>query len=243
MRSLVRSLLASLLFAAAISGGANAQLHLGAIRDSRNLPPGPVQMENMLCQPEYRKPDPLDFLIPQIGGISVFNIRHIIHEAGTLPPGPGEPDTEHSFRSWFIFDVKVGNTLYPNLMSGEVVPRVRVRFLDEIEDTQWFETEMLQMNLTGGTLPPGFIIREDPDMPSLGVTTIREVPGGLFRIDSFFDIFVELSIDGGNSWIDAQNGPGRVVLHDNYVPEPGSLTLLGAGLTAGCLLLRRRRTR
>ena len=34
-------------------------------------------------------------------------------------------------------------------------------------------------------------------MPSPGRTTITDIGGGLYQIDSFFDVFTELSIDGG----------------------------------------------
>ena len=62
-------------------------------------------------------------------------------------------------------------------------------------DTRRFETEMLQLDLSGGTLPYTLAFRESPSHASSGVTTIRAVPGG-FMIDSFFDVFTEMSPDG-----------------------------------------------
>ena len=57
---------------------------------------------------------------------------------------------------------------------------------------------MLQLDLTlgGGTL-----IRESPTRQSLGQTQITDLGGGQFRIDSFFDVFTELSVDGGQTWL------------------------------------------
>lgn len=101
--------------------------------------------------------------------------------------------------------------------------------------TGTFQTEMLSMNLSGGSLPPGVMIRESPTLPSQGVTSITDIGGGLYNIDSFFDVFTELSIDGGQTWTPDQNGPERVTL----VPEPSVYAL--ASLAAVLLALRRTR--
>src|SRR4030095_16220292 len=61
---------------------------------------------------------------------------------------------------------------------------------------------MLQCEVSGVTLPPGVMLRESPTLQSLGKTTIRPLPGSTqYAIDSFFDVFTELSNDGVNSWI------------------------------------------
>ena len=100
-----------------------------------------------------------------------------------------------------------------------------------------FNTEMLSLNLSGGTLPPGVMIRESPTLPSLGVTSVQDIGGGLYRIDSFFDVFTELSIDGGQTWMPSNNGSGHVTL----VPEPTSMSLLAAGFVGMMGFIRRRR--
>ncbi|MCI0332130.1 MAG: PEP-CTERM sorting domain-containing protein [Planctomycetes bacterium] len=104
-----------------------------------------------------------------------------------------------------------------------------------------FDTEMLSMTLTGGG---GVMIRESPTLPSLGKSSITDIGGGLYHIDSFFDVFTELSLDGGASWIPNSEpnpyGPGgstRVVLG---IPEPASVALLALGLLGACGLVRRR---
>ena len=104
--------------------------------------------------------------------------------------------------------------------------------------TGTFNTEMLALNLQGGSLPPGVMIRESPTLPSLGVTKTTALGGGLYRIDSFFDVFTELSIDGGQTWMPSNNGSGHVEL----VPEPTSICLLAIGLVFGAVgYIRRRR--
>jgi len=102
--------------------------------------------------------------------------------------------------------------------------------------TGTFNTEMLQLNLSGVSAIYGpFMIRESPTLASLGQTTITDIGGGLYHIDSFFDVFTELSVDGGQSWIPSDSST-RVVLD----PEPSTCAL--ACLTVGLLTLRRSRS-
>src|SRR5207245_141202 len=55
--------------------------------------------------------------------------------------------------------------------------------------------EMLQLNLQGTTPIGSVMIRESPTLQSLGRHTIRP-DGTRFRISSFFDVFLELSLNG-----------------------------------------------
>jgi hypothetical protein len=101
--------------------------------------------------------------------------------------------------------------------------------------TGTFETEMLSMDLTGST-PMGdeIMIRESPTLLSLGVTKITDIGGGLYRIESFFDVFTELSVDGGSTWI-----PSSGSTHVDLVPEPGAWGLAFLAATVLPVLGRR----
>jgi hypothetical protein len=95
--------------------------------------------------------------------------------------------------------------------------------------TGTFDTEMLSLSLTGITPLGPLQIRESPTQPSVGRTSIDDIGGGQYRIGSFFDVFTEISIDGGQTWVPS-TGATRITL----VPEPGTLTLLllgGLGMT------------
>jgi hypothetical protein len=76
---------------------------------------------------------------------------------------------------------------------------------------QGFDTEMLSLDISGGTLPAGMKVRESPTRASVGHTDDTSLGGGLFRIDSFFDVFVELSLDNGLTWVPALQ-PTRLLL-------------------------------
>lgn len=105
------------------------------------------------------------------------------------------------------------------------------------------EIELVAMVLDGlippSVLPPGTVdplplrLRESPTLPSLGLHQVTELaPGGPYQIDSFFDVFTELSLDGGQNWIPS-SGPVRMELTRVGVPEPSSLLLAGLVGIAG----------
>ena len=65
-----------------------------------------------------------------------------------------------------------------------------------------YDMEMVQLDLTcSGAIP--FMLRESPTKQSLGKHTIGPDPRG-YRISSFFDVFLELSINGVN-WFAADH--------------------------------------
>ena len=84
------------------------------------------------------------------------------------------------------------------------------------QEPRVFDMELLELNLTGllGGVEP-FMLRESPTLASTGKTTITQEAGGTYRIDSFFDVFTELSIDGGTT---SAQGIGPV-------PEPSAIWL------------------
>jgi PEP-CTERM motif len=122
---------------------------------------------------------------------------------------------------------------------GSVTTLVHDRLLSPT-GTGTFDTEMLALSLSG-TSPLGpFMIRESPTKQSLGQTSVTDIGGGLYQIDSFFDVFTELSIDGGATWMPDTDSvlTGQRV---NLVPEPTSMSLLAAGFVGAVGFVRRRR--
>ena len=81
--------------------------------------------------------------------------------------------------------------------------------------TMVFDTEMLSLDFSDATA--GVMLRESPSKQSLGRTTIEPLADGTYRIGSFFDIFTEISFDGGATW-SASDGPLR--LESSPAPAP-----------------------
>ena len=164
------------------------------------------------------------------------NIRHTPF-ANTTIRTPQGPDELENFDSGAAGNVAVssGGMLLGEaafVANGPVTTLVHGK-IGNVTGT--FQTEMLALNLTGFAPFGPFMVRESPTLPSLGVTTVTDIGGGLFQIDSFFDVFTELSIDGGQTWMPSTNGPAHV---DLVSPTPGAATMLGLG---GLLAARRRR--
>lgn len=174
--------------------------------------------------------------ISYLGGLVVIrNIRHFGFSTSIAPP-TGGGTTIDTFNSTVSVEASLNSGPFGPLQ-GNGPTSVSVTHIGTIGNTSTFDTEMLALNITGGSLPPGVMLRESPFLASLGQTTITNSGGGLFQIDSFFDIFTELSIDGGLTWnpgTSSEGGPKRVLL----IPAPSAgLALVGVGLVA----MRRRR--
>lgn len=149
---------------------------------------------------------------------------------------PGTPGTVHGPRSGSTTATIRLNGLPP----GEPVLGTlsAMSFFDvfvelQIDGTRVYDTEMLQMDILANVGGQTFMIRESPTRASTGRTTVRALADGTYRIDSFFDIFTELSVDGGATWI-----PADAPTHMTLLPAPGACALLGIG---GLVATRRRR--
>ena len=234
------------------------------ITSSANLPPAGVYL-SLDIHNIYAGPA-LAFLLTLPEHAPYANFVFI--ERGGQGTVGGPNDEIETFGSALDAHVKAttvlgGNTLYDGPAHGEGGPgsthpgtggTQTIVFGKFGQTTGTFQTEMLQLNLEG-TVPGlgGFMIRESPTKASTGQVTITDIGGGQYQIDSFFDVFTELSIDGGATWMvgsdsiaNSQAGiatAGHVTLFPTGtpVPEPTSMSLLAAGVVGMMGFIRCRR--
>jgi len=102
-----------------------------------------------------------------------------------------------------------------------------------------WSTPLLTADFTGTLMGHTVSLGLDPMQTSGGTTSIEPAGGGIdgFNITSFFDVFVELSIDTVPP-LETTRGPLTLTL--GAIPEPATAALLGLPL-AGLLAIRRRR--
>jgi hypothetical protein len=148
--------------------------------------------------------------------------------------GPSGPNEIENFNSQMSELVSIdGLFFFPASGNG---PAQTETFNKIGNVTGTFSTEMLALNLNGNGPFGPFMIRESPTKTSPGQTTITDLGGGQFGIDSFFDVFTELSLDGGQTWIPSETST-RFDLQGQGVPETGGtfvLLLISASVLGLC---------
>ncbi len=155
-------------------------------------------------------------------------------DSSPVPPLGGT----YNFESFFdIFtDLEVGGTTYTPTSPGQI--EFSMTCVSDESGIRTFDNELLRVSTSGGGfnlfITDDIVLRESPTIASTGQTVITDLGGGMYNIDSFFDIYTELSVDSGLSWT-----PGDKAMRMVLYPEPATVLLLGLG---GIALLRKRRT-
>ena len=170
--------------------------------DNSNLPP---------LGGHYISPPEWHALYPM--GIAVKDVVHSAFMVSWPPPPPGMTQV-HGFDSQVEMEVSMdgGETWAP--YSAPAI--VTVRITGSISEPNTYDTEMTQLDVSGGSLPPGVMLRESPTLQSTGRTSVRDNGGG-YQIDSFFDIYTEVSVDGGNNWYPDTNAPAHMELAEGGI--------------------------
>jgi hypothetical protein len=158
---------------------------------SPNLPPEPNPTDCDAIVSQYAGID-LHALFPN--GIDFSNPRHRCFENVVVATDPGTGDETEQFDSRVdgIFDDGSGPQLVE--LTGPV--KIITRGKGGATTGSW-QTEILSMDLTGDVGGVSIEIRESPGLPSPGEVGVADNGDGTFQIDSFFDVFTELSVDGG----------------------------------------------
>ncbi len=197
------------------------------------IPPTPVILNSPDLPPESDPPD-CDRLLSQYegpgvqalypSGIDFSDTIYKCFENVQITVDPGTGDETAIFYATVEGTFDDGSGPQPVVLTGPVTTVVRGK---GGATTGSWDTEILSMNLTGDVGGIPIEIRESPSLPSVGQTTVTAIGGGRWQIDSFFDVYTELSIAGG-PFQPQTNPAGRMTL----MPIPPTVILSSPDLPA-----------
>jgi len=157
------------------------------------------------------------------------------------PPANVGDTTVHLFNAIFEADFLNPDGAQVHA-TGTAAAQIQLQKVQKVQralalgDISVYDAVILQLEIDFGLLLPAVRIRANPAMASLGQTVIEDLGRSAFGIDSFFDVFTELSVDGGQTWIRSLEST-RMDLQT--IPEPATLVMLGIGLVAIARFRRR----
>jgi hypothetical protein len=197
-----------------------------------------VSSDDHVPSPTYRSTNGVDYSTPQ-GQYHVDSFFDIFYEIDRLPPPPPGSSQVQSFFDVFTELELTGPSGTPSgIRESPTRQTLRLNGLPPGEPVlRTFDTEMLQLDMNLGG---GIHLRESPTRASQGLTSIRQLPGGGYAVDSFFDVFTELSVDGGQTWWEGSNS---MQLVGGPLPEPTSslVWFVGYLVVSGLSMYYRRR--
>jgi hypothetical protein len=119
--------------------------------------------------------------VHQYGPVELRGSTHAQFSASAPPPPSiAGASTVHTFNSVIEGDLFLFGSFIDHIIADGLTT-VRVEFDQLLGAERFFDTELLQLDISGGNLPAGVLIRESPTLPSFGRTAIRDLGGGQFE--------------------------------------------------------------
>ena len=183
-------------------------------------PQGPESFDPIGTGYEYLPP----IIFP--GDDVVIKDLELVPTSPTVLPAPGSglDFPAHSFFDVFA-DVSIGGGPFEPMTGGTATTTEGINPPANSSPTETFDTQISSLDLTGSVGGHSLDLHLDPNPPSqdTGETTITDNGGGHYTISSFFDIFTDLSLDGGTF---APQSGSPVQLNIVAAPDAGSTFLL-----------------
>jgi len=123
-----------------------------------------------------------------------------------LPPLGGS--TNQADHSTFVLKLVNGGSTAQ--ASGNALMTMHLFGVPPSVNPREVDLELLALDLTG-SFPAGMMLRESPTLASPGHMQQTDLGSGTYHVTSFFDVFFELSLDGGQSWSPASSAAHTVL--------------------------------
>src|SRR5262249_17040696 len=108
-------------------------------------------------------------------GIVIKDVRHS-YFTHSEPPPPAGGQQIHTFGSQIDLQLSMDGGQTFHAMRAPAQVAVNVMNIGSSGQDGVFDTEMLQLDIQGGDLPAGVMIRESPSLPSRGGVTLDAQP-------------------------------------------------------------------
>jgi hypothetical protein len=157
----------------------------------------------------------------------------------TLPSSPTFDATGQDIKSDALFSATLTNLSHVSIGTIQLSGTAEQEVLGRTSATELgsWTTDVISLSLSGPVLGHTLTVTLDttPGHESTGETSIEQIGNHQFKIDSFFDVFVELSFDTLPP-LQTMQGP----VHAEAVPEPSSIAAIAMALIVMPALYRRR---
>ncbi len=217
MRSPTTILITSMALAVALPGSAETEsdterdesLSVGVVSSSDRLPP---------VEGEYHGTSSHIFMG---GAVRLTCGGHGTFEGNGLPPKKKGEAVDIDYLATFIGDLAITSpstgetTVYP--LNEEIRMVERVKYVGRDRGARVFDVELVSLEFPVSGFPDGVIARESTQRRTLGCTTIRRLPRRRFLIETTYDVWMELSVDGGREW-HQQEVPVKMMLVAKPLP-------------------------
>ncbi len=154
----------------------------------------------------YRGADSHRFLDESV---TLFCGTHGIFTSSIEPPSAVGQSVLSNYLATFVGELVLGppvaRTPVTHTLNVQAQMAERITLSETRGASQIFDTELVAFELSGSSMPENIVVRESSDLVSTGVTTITAVSGGVNRVESHYDVWLEISLDGGRTWHQAQN--------------------------------------
>jgi immunoglobulin I-set domain protein/PA14 domain-containing protein/glycosyl hydrolase family 115/Big-like domain-containing protein len=149
------------------------------------------------------------------------NFSHRQLPSQVVPPTLGQSASYGASGTIIEADISTDGGATYNRVRAQADVAVQMRHAVDAGESRFFDTEILSLNIQGGSLPPNVMLRESPTLVSAGEYIIRRRShqgSSGFQINSYFDVNLELSTDNGQNWTPA-SGP----VHLDIGPGPANI--------------------
>ncbi len=98
----------------------------------------------------------------------------------------------------FELSLDTGNTF--TTYSSSATCKIRYHHTADVGPTKFIQTEMVQLDLVGGTLPATVMFRENPALESTGLIQQTAAGPGMYSESNFMHVNIEMSSNSGATW-------------------------------------------